>query len=94
MNIYVGNISYSVSEAELQQAFEQYGDVKSTKLIMDRDTGRPKGFGFVEMDNDEQGNEAIENLNGAALNGRNLRVNQAKPRESRPPRREGGYQRY
>ena len=90
MNIYVGNMSYDVTEDELRQAFEEHGEVSSVSVITDRYTGRPKGFGFVEMPQDDQARAAIEKLNGMAMKGRNLTVNEAKPRESRPPRGGGG----
>lgn len=90
MNIYVGNLSYGLSQNDLQQLFAEYGPVKSVNIIEDRDTGRSKGFGFVEMANTEDGEKAIEGLNGQAVDGRNLTVNAARPREERPPRRDGG----
>ena len=83
MNIYIGNISYSVDEQELGQIFSEYGEVSSAKIIIDRVTGRSKGFGFVEMPNDDEGQQAIDNLEGKEINGRKLRVNEARPRESR-----------
>lgn len=86
MNIYVGKMSYDVDESDLRQAFEQYGEVGSVNVIMDRDTGRSKGFGFVEMPQDKQARDAIEQMNGASLKGRSIVVNEAKPRESRPKR--------
>ncbi len=85
-NIYVGNLSYSTTEQGLRSLFEQYGAVQSVKVIEDRETGRPRGFGFVEMDANDAA-AAIRALNGAQLDGRALKVNEAKPRESRPPRR-------
>lgn len=90
MNIYVGNISYEVTEDDLRQAFGQHGEIDSVKLITDRDTGRSKGFGFVEMPNSEQAQSAIAQLNGSDLKGRNLTVNEARPREDRPSRGGGG----
>ena len=86
MNIYVGNLNYNLSTEELQQAFEEYGTVTSVKIIMDRDTGKSKGFGFVEMEDDDAGNTAIEELNGAEIGGRELRVNKANDRERKPRR--------
>ncbi len=86
MNIYVGNLAYSVRDEDLLSAFQQYGDVSSAKVIMDRDTGRSKGFGFVEMSNDEQGRAAIAAINNTELSGRSMRVNEARPREERPRR--------
>ena len=90
MNIYVGNLSYGLSQNDLQQLFAEYGPVKSVNIIEDRETGRSKGFGFVEMANTEDGEKAIEGLNGQSVDGRNLTVNVARPREERPPRRDGG----
>jgi RNA recognition motif-containing protein len=81
--LYVGNLPYSVSDSDLQNLFEQHGTVQSVQVIMDRDTGRSKGFGFVEMDSDEQAQAAIAALNGQDLNGRALTVNEARPREDR-----------
>ncbi|MFQ5748667.1 MAG: RNA recognition motif domain-containing protein [Planctomycetota bacterium] len=89
MNIYVGNLPFSVGDQELRSLFEQYGEVQSASVILDRETGRPRGFGFVEM-GDSEGNAAIEALNGHSLEGRDLRVNEAKPRESRPRGGGGG----
>lgn len=85
-NIYVGNLSYNSTEDTLRAAFEEYGTVHSARVITDRETGRSRGFGFVEMDNDAA-DAAIEALNGADLDGRALRVNEARPREPRQPRR-------
>ena len=81
MNIYVGNLSYNVTEDSLRSMFETFGSVVSAKLIMDRDTGQSKGFGFVEMENNSDGHKAIEGLNVDDNDGRDLRVNVAKPRE-------------
>ncbi|PLY07296.1 MAG: RNA-binding protein [Arcobacter sp.] len=86
MNIYVGNLSYRMSDSELEALFAKFGEVKSAKIIMDRETGRSKGFGFVEMETSIAGNQAIEELNGSDSEGRSLRVNEAKPREERPRR--------
>ncbi|RMH03597.1 MAG: RNA-binding protein [Planctomycetota bacterium] len=85
MNIYVGNLPFSVDDDELRNLFAQFGAIQSAKVIMDRDTGRSRGFGFVEMDNAE-GQAAIDALNGHNLGGRDLRVNEAQPRENRGPR--------
>jgi RNA recognition motif-containing protein len=82
-NIYVGNLPFSATEEEVRELFAQYGNVESVKLISDRETGRPRGFGFVEMDSDGA-DSAIEALNGFDMGGRSLRVNEAKPRERRP----------
>lgn len=87
MNIYVGNISWDTTETSLQRAFEQYGQVASARIVMDRDTGRSRGFAFVEMPNDDEGRAAVEAMNGAELDGRSVRVNEARPREERPARR-------
>jgi RNA recognition motif-containing protein len=83
MNIYVGNLSYGMSEDELREAFSAYGDVSSVKILSDRETGRSRGFGFVEMPNQSEGEAAITQLNGKELGGRTLRVNEARPREQR-----------
>lgn len=91
MNIYVGNLPYSVTDDDLRAAFAEFGEVASAKIIMDRYSGRSKGFGFVEMNNDSEAEEAIKSLDNSEMQGRNLRVNQAKPREDRPPRRESRY---
>lgn len=87
LNIYVGNLPYSVNEDDLRNLFSEFGEVSNAHVISDRDTGRSKGFGFVEMDNSEDGQKAIEALDGSDLSGRNIRVNEAKPREDRPRRR-------
>ncbi len=81
MNIYVGNLSYSIKEDELRKLFEEYGVVSSAKIISDRESGRSKGFGFVEMENDDEANSAIENLNGKEVQGRSINVSQARPRK-------------
>jgi RNA recognition motif-containing protein len=86
MNIYVGNLAYSVTEDELRNAFSEFGEVSSVNLIIDRGTGQSKGFGFVEMPDNSEADEAIKALNGVPLNGRSIKVNQAKPREQRPAR--------
>jgi RNA recognition motif-containing protein len=83
MNIYVGNLAYGVSEDDLKQAFSQYGEVTSANLITDKYSGQSKGFAFVEMANNSEADAAIKNLNGAALSGRNIKVNQAMPRSGR-----------
>lgn len=87
MNLYIGNLAYSVTEENLRELFENYGNVLSAKLIIDRDTGRSKGFGFVEMADDAAGEAAIKALNDTDLQGRPIKVNQARPREERPARR-------
>lgn len=86
MNIYVGNISYQLDESGLEAAFAEYGEVDSVRIISDRDSGRSKGFGFVEMPNQTEGEAAIQNLNSKELEGRELQVNEARPRENRPSR--------
>jgi RNA recognition motif-containing protein len=83
MNIYVGNLAYGISEDDLKQAFSQYGEVTSANLITDKYSGQSKGFAFVEMANNSEADAAIKNLNGAALSGRNIKVNQAMPRSGR-----------
>lgn len=83
MKMYVGNLSFQTSESELRAAFEQYGTVSSATLVMDRETGRPRGFGFVEMNDDAEARKAIEGLNGTNMGGRDLTVNEARPREDR-----------
>jgi len=79
-NIYVGNLSYQLTEEQLREAFAAFGEVSSAKIIMDRATGQPKGFGFVEMPSKEEAEEAIRQLDGNPLSGRNVRVNEARPR--------------
>jgi len=88
--LYVGNLAYSVTDAELQSMFEPFGTVQSAQVIMDRDTGRSKGFGFVEMSSAAEAQAAIEGLNGKEVGGRQLTVNEARPREERGDRRGGG----
>ena len=88
--LYVGNLPYSVRDQDLEQAFGQFGAVTSAKVMMERDTGRSKGFGFVEMGSDEEAQAAINGMNGQPLGGRNLVVNEARPMEPRPPRSGGG----
>lgn len=80
MNIYVGNLHYEIDEVQLKEIFEEYGEVTSSKIIMDRETGRSKGFGFIEMSKDEEANAAMGELNDAELKGRNMRVNEARER--------------
>ena len=82
--LYVGNLAYSVRDDSLHQAFSQFGSVTSAKVMMDRDTGRSKGFGFVEMGSDAEAQSAINGMNGQALEGRAIVVNEARPREERP----------
>ena len=83
MNIYVGNLSYSLDESELREAFAAYGEVSSVKVLMDRETGRSRGFGFVEMPNQNEAEAAVTEVNGKEVGGRALRVNEARPREAR-----------
>ncbi len=84
MKLYVGNLPFSASEDELGDTFGEFGAVASVKIINDRETGRSKGFGFVEMNNDEEAKAAMSELDGKDFGGRNLKVNEAKPREERP----------
>ncbi len=88
--LYVGNLPYGVRDEDLGQSFAQYGEVTSAKVMMERDTGRSKGFGFVEMGSDAEAQAAIEGMNGQSLGGRSLVVNEARPMEPRPPR-SGGF---
>jgi RNA recognition motif-containing protein len=90
MNIYVGNLSFDTSESELEAAFASYGAVTSARLATDRDTGRPRGFGFVEMTNATEAQAAINGLNGSQLQGRALTVNEARPREAGAGGNRGG----
>ena len=83
MNVYVGNLSFNTTEEDLRAEFEAYGQVSSVKIISDRETGRSRGFAFVEMDDDGEGRAAIEALDGKDVGGRALRVNEARPREDR-----------
>ncbi len=87
--LYVGNLPYTVRDEDLQQSFSAYGSVNSAKVMMERDTGRSKGFGFVEMGNDAEAQAAVEGMNGQSLGGRSLVVNEARPMEARPPRTGG-----
>jgi cold-inducible RNA-binding protein len=87
--IYVGNLGFSVKNEDLKNKFEQYGTVSSANVIMDRETGRSKGFGFVEMDDKGQATQAIEALNGSEFEGRNMNVSEAKPQERREGRSAG-----
>ena len=80
MNVYVGNLNYDLSEDDLEQAFEEFGEVTSAKIISDRYSGRSKGFGFVEMSSDDEAKAAIEALSGKELNGRTMVVNEARPK--------------
>ena len=88
--LYVGNLPYSVRDEDLQQAFGEFGTITSAKVMMERDTGRSKGFGFVEMGSDAEAQAAINGMNGQSLGGRSITVNEARPMEPRPPR-SGGF---
>jgi cold-inducible RNA-binding protein len=88
--LYVGNLPYSFRDEDMQQAFSQFGNVSSAKVMMERDTGRSKGFGFVEMGSDAEAQAAIKGMNGQNMGGRDLVVNEARPMEPRPPRSGGG----
>ncbi len=92
MNLYIGNLSYDVTEEELKAAFQQYGNVTSVAIIKDKNTGKSRGFGFVEMATDEEGNAAVNGLNGQDLKGRALKVSVAYPKQDKKPffRKEGG----
>ncbi len=91
MNIYIGNLPFNLDEENLKEIFEEYGEVTSAKIIVDKFTGRGKGFGFVEMSDDEEATKAIQELNNAEVGGRNIKVNESKPRENN--NRGGGYNR-
>lgn len=104
-NIYVGNLSYNAQENQLRELFEEFGEVASVRIIKDKFTGNSKGFAFVEMPSSDQAAQAINSLNGTEFAGRNLKINEARPREnngnggprdggSRPPRRNGGPRRF
>ncbi len=86
MNIYVGNLSYKMTDEDLRKLFSDFGTVAESKIVSDRDTGRSKGFGFVEMPNQAEGEEAIRQLNGKEIEGRSINVNIAKPKEDKPRR--------
>jgi RNA recognition motif-containing protein len=86
MNIYVGNLSYKMTDNDLEKLFSSYGSVSASKIVIDRETGRSKGFGFVEMPNQSEGDEAIRQLDGKEVEGRNIKVNVAKPKEEKPRR--------
>ncbi len=91
MNLYVGNMPYSMTEAELKETFGAHGAVASARLVMDRETGRAKGFAFVEMPDDNEAKAAIAAINGTKIGGRELVVNEARPREERPRTGGGGF---
>ena len=86
MNIYIGNAPFSLTDEGLKELFAEFGPVSSARIITDRDTDRPKGFGFVEMDNQAEAEEAIKQLDGKNIDGRAIKVNESKPREDRPRR--------
>lgn len=88
--LYVGNLPYGISTSDLERVFQEHGTVESAQVIMDRDTGRSKGFGFVEMGSDQEAQQAIQALNGQDFNGRALTVNEARPREERSGSGDGG----
>ena len=88
MEIYVGNLPWSTSDQDLADAFGAYGNVEKASIISDRQSGRSKGFGFVTMNDDDEANKAIEAMNDSEMGGRNLKVNEARPREDRPPRQD------
>jgi len=90
MNIYISNLSFDVNDSDLRELFEEYGQVSSAKVITDKFSGKSRGFGFVEMPNDEEGKKAIEELNQAEYDGKTINVSVAKPREDRPERRPFG----
>ncbi len=94
MKIYIGNMSFDTTEDNIRQAFESFGEVTSVNVIMDRETGRPKGFGFVEMSSDSEGQAAIDGLNSTDMNGRTINVNVARPRVERGGGGGGGRGRY
>ncbi len=87
MNIYVGNLAYSITNDELRDTFAEFGEVTTANIIIDKFSDQSKGFGFVEMSNDDDAQEAIESLNGSLLKGRNIKVNEARPRNERPARK-------
>ncbi len=92
MEMFVGNLPYSMDDSKLSELFAQFGNVEKAKIIKDRDSGRSKGFGFVTMA-DEEAQKAIAELNGKDFDGRAIKVNEARPKEDRPPRRDGGFRR-
>ena len=91
MNIYVGNLAYSVTDDDLRELFNEFGEVRSASVISDKVTGQSKGFGFVEMQDNSAADMAIKELNGRQVKGRALKVNEAKPREDRPPQQRPRY---
>lgn len=93
MNIYISNLSYAVNDADLKELFGEYGEITSAKVITDRETGRSRGFGFVEMSDDEQGQKAIDELNQAEYDGKVINVTVARPKTERPANNRGGFHR-
>jgi RNA recognition motif-containing protein len=91
MNIYIGNLSYETAEQDVRQAFEGHGEVTSVNIISDRDTGTSKGFGFVEMETQQEAEAAIKALNETEMNGRTIKVSEARPRTERPDRNRSRY---
>lgn len=91
MNIYVGNLKYTITDRQLEELFGAFGAVSNARVITDRETGRSKGFGFVEMPNQAEAREAISSLEGKDVDGRNIKVNEARPREDRNRRRRSNY---
>lgn len=90
MNIFIGNLSWAINDADLRDLFEEYGEVKSAKVIMDRETGKSRGFGFVELADEEQAKRALAELNGATYDNKVISVTEARPREERPRSNFGG----
>ena len=86
MNIYVGNLPYSIDRDQLREIFAQYGEVRAARIVIERETGKSKGYGFVDMDNNEEANAAIAALNGTDIGGRKAVINEVRPREDRPAR--------
>lgn len=84
MNIYVGNLPYSIDRDQLREIFAQFGEVRAARIVIDRESGKSKGYGFVDMDNDAEANDAIAKLNGTDIGGRKVVINEARPREDRP----------
>ena len=84
MNNYVGNLPYSIDRDQLREIFAQFGEVRAARIVIDRESGKSKGYGFVDMDNDAEANEAIAKLNGTEIGGRKAVINEARPREDRP----------
>lgn len=91
MNIYVSNLSFNIQDEDLREFFTPYGEVTSAKVITDRETGKSRGFGFVEMSNEEASKKAVAELNEATIDGRNIKVTEARPKEDRPARSSGGF---